>query len=158
MRNRYPWQHDEPFDYNLAVHKIPAFMDKLHVLHDPDAYLEGPGAWYTDKYESPGGIMLDPDVKPHEQEDALRTDFMPIARYAVHGHSFHQRYKLLRAFVLLNVTDQDRAIWANTNHKKYNFSQLLPADIGAVMLHKWVDLQEPHSGAVAMLRNRAVRH
>lgn len=158
MRDRYTWQEDEPFEYNFAVHKIPPFIDKLHAIHDPSSYLSGPASWYGDWRESPGGIMLARNVKPHEREDALRTDFMPIAKYVDHGTTHSLRYEYLLAFVVMNAIESDRQVWADHQGRPYSFTELLPAHIGSVMFDRWVDHNSPHSGAVAMLEAQAVSH
>jgi hypothetical protein len=160
MRDRYIWQPDEPFEYNLAVQKIPPFVDKLHALHDRTGYLAGQATWYDDWTESPGGIMLADNVKPHEREDALRTDFLPIARYVAHDHDSLPglRHEYLQAFVVLNAIDSDRQIWANEHGQPYALSDLLPADIGSLMFRGWLDSSRSHIGAVRMLESRSVSH
>ena len=158
MQDRYAWQENEPFEYNFAVHKIPPFMDKLLALHDPSSYLSGPATWYKDWRESPGGIMLNRSVTPYEREKALRTDFMPIARYVEHQTTHDLRYTFLRRFVVMNAIEPDRLIWANQQGRPYGFTELVPVDIGEIMFGKWVDHDHSHQSVVAKLEGISLGH
>lgn len=153
MRDRYEWQLDEPFEYNLAVQKIPAFVDKLYALREPANYLAVASDWYGDWRDAPGSVMLDPQFKAHEREDALRIDFLPIARYVTNYETSlpSLRIEHLQAFVVINAISSDRQLWADRYGQPYSFNRLLPQAVAEIMFARWLDGHHPHSGAVSIL-------
>lgn len=159
MRDRYEWQPDEPFEYNLAVQKIPPFADKLYALQEPANYLAVADAWYDDWRDAPGSVMVAPGVKAHEREDALRVDFLPIARYVASYEATVQelRYEHLQAFVVMNTIPSDRRLWADRHGRPYSFSRLLPQAVADIMFTKWIDGHYAHSGAVRILASMALQ-
>ncbi len=152
MKDTYVWHQEKLFEYNFAVGKIVGFVDKLMAIHDPWAYANGPGRLFDDIRDSPGAIMLMPDVPDHERDNALMIDFMPIAAYLDGEHdTLSDRYQTLLTFLMMECVEADHDAWARADGTVYDFEELLPRNVAEFMFKRWHDDHKYHGGIVERL-------
>lgn len=136
-------------ELDVARANVGPLLHKMHALGWPDRhraelYIDVDGLW-EGVIESPGAIMLDPDVPISMKASAIRYNFLPIAhRIDRLSHFKADRSLKLRHFLIRHTVDEDRDLWRDQTGRQLTVGELLPpAEIVEAMFVNWDDHGAP---------------
>lgn len=132
-------------ELDAAKLNVGPFLHKMHALQWPDQHqIELPismsGLW-EGIIESPGAVMLDHQVSTPQKASAVRTNFLPLARWIDRGSDFRPgRVEKLQRFLVRHAIEDDRELWRDQHDNRLSVAAMLPPhEVVDAMFTSWED-------------------
>ncbi len=139
------WRHE----LDVARSNVGLLLHKMHAIqwpveHHGELYLDA-GEFYQGWIESPGAVMLDPDVPITSKAAAIRANFLPIAHRVDKLSDFaEERSVKLRRFLVRHAIYDDRDLWRDEANRRLTIGELLPpSEVVTAMFLNWHDHRAP---------------